>query len=283
MGVVTTTPLTLAAAPDTENGIVKTQEPLKMDNPLVPDNPTSFDGSVSITVVYDNISYDPALQTDWGFAAWIEVDDVTILFDTGANSRILMANLDVLGLDPAQIDYLVFSHTHQDHIGGAIGLVDTGIKPQAYLLPQFNADFRRELAERIPVELVSGWQQISPGIFITGPIEGSVVEQALVIETSQGLVVITGCAHPGITNMVEYVSTEFEQQVYLVMGGFHLRNQPAEAVDLIVETLNAMGVKFVAPSHCSGDAAIARFKAGFGERFLASGAGAHFLLDSPHP
>jgi 7,8-dihydropterin-6-yl-methyl-4-(beta-D-ribofuranosyl)aminobenzene 5'-phosphate synthase len=86
------------------------------------------------------------------------------------------------------------------------------------------------------------------------------------------LIVMTGCAHPGIVEIVRRAKAYGE--VYLVMGGFHLGDKSAREVDAIIAELKRLGVRQVAPCHCTGDEAIQLFRAAFGADFIQAGAGA---------
>ncbi|MFO7889374.1 MAG: hypothetical protein R6V04_03445, partial [bacterium] len=78
-------------------------------------------------------------------------------------------------------------------------------------------------------------------------------EQSLVVKSKKGLVVITGCSHPGITKIVEKVREIFTKQtIYLVFGGFHLMNRERREIKLIVEKLKDLGINYVGPTHCTG-------------------------------
>ena len=101
-----------------------------------------------------------------------------------------------------------------------------------------------------------------------------ILEQALVVDTADGLIVVTGCAHPGITNIVAAAREAFDKDVLLVMGGFHLFQSTTEQIDEVVTALQALGVRYVAPSHCTGDPAREALADAFEARYLAVGAGA---------
>jgi len=97
--------------------------------------------------------------------------------------------------------------------------------------------------------------------------------KSMVIDTTKGLVVITGCAHPGIEDIVLKAKQEFKEDIYLVLGGFHLGNASASQVDAIIKEFNRIGVKYVAPCHCTGEDAISKFRDAFGEDFIQVGVG----------
>ena len=107
----------------------------------------------------------------------------------------------------------------------------------------------------------------------TGELNG-IKEQSLIIATSKGLIVVTGCAHPGIVNIVKKAKELTGKDVYLAIGGFHLSGASQRTISSIIEELKALGVKKVAPCHCSGDLARRLFKEKFGEDYLEAGVGA---------
>lgn len=94
---------------------------------------------ITLTVLYDNNPADTRLTTARGFACLIQTADVIILFDTGGNSSILMNNMAALSIDPASIDAVVLSHSHNDHIGGFEALVSLNDHLTVYA-PQSFAD-----------------------------------------------------------------------------------------------------------------------------------------------
>lgn len=235
--------------------------------------------SVTVTIVYNNVGLDPELETDWGFSAWVETGDEVVMFDTGARGDILLDNMEKLGLDPARVDYLVFSHRHDDHTGGAQALLDSGARPVSYVLENFPPDFQIRLVEQTEMVVVNGPLQITGGVYTTGPVAGEVTEQALIVETGQGLVVITGCAHPGVNRMVAQARQVVSGPVHLVLGGFHLGAASTAAVEAIIADFRGLEVENAAPSHCTGGAAISRFQQEYGEHFQSSGLGAVFKFD----
>jgi 7,8-dihydropterin-6-yl-methyl-4-(beta-D-ribofuranosyl)aminobenzene 5'-phosphate synthase len=105
------------------------------------------------------------------------------------------------------------------------------------------------------------------------------IEQALIADTASGLVVITGCAHPGIVNIARAARKYLGKDVYLLMGGFHLLGRHPEQIRATVETLRRLAVRKVAPSHCTGDAAIALFRDTWAKDFIEGGCGA--VIDIP--
>ncbi len=73
---------------------------------------------LSIIITYDNNRYQEGLTSAWGFSCFIRGTEQTILFDTGGNGALLLANMKRLRIDPQEIDVVVLSHIHGDHVGG---------------------------------------------------------------------------------------------------------------------------------------------------------------------
>lgn len=247
---------------------------------------TSYDSTIEtsdirISVVYDNLQYTAGFQPDWGFGVFIEYNDKLILFDTGGNGQILMDNIEQFGIDPARIEKVIFSHIHGDHTGGIDALLDAGARPTVYVLPSFDAGFKRRLAERVEVIEVSRGMQIDEGMYTTGEILDVVPEQALVLQTDRGLIVITGCAHPGVANMVDRAVNIFDSPVHLVMGGFHLTNAGHDVIRDIISHLRSLEVQWISPCHCTGAYAMSLFADEFGDRYIQCGAGLILVPDMP--
>jgi 7,8-dihydropterin-6-yl-methyl-4-(beta-D-ribofuranosyl)aminobenzene 5'-phosphate synthase len=211
--------------------------------------------TVRFTVVYDNNGYDRTLRTAWGFACWVEAGGATVLFDTGGERAALLENMVRLGLDPQALDAVVLSHIHGDHTGGLTGLLETGIRPTVYLPASFPASFKADLRARTDLVQVTGAIEIVPGIYTTGQVGSDIVEQALVVDTDVGWVVVTGCAHPGVVEMVRRAKEATAGEVTLVMGGFHLGSASQRQIEGIIAALRGLGVQQVAPCHCTGETA----------------------------
>jgi 7,8-dihydropterin-6-yl-methyl-4-(beta-D-ribofuranosyl)aminobenzene 5'-phosphate synthase len=232
-----------------------------------------------ITILYNNIPSDPRLRTDWGFSALLERGEEVLLFDTGGSGGILLGNMEILGVDPAHVRQVVLSHVHTDHTGGLPAFLDASANPPVYLLSGFGASFIQSIRNRTEVVETAPGMEIAPGMLTTGNAGGDIPEQALVVRTGMGLVVITGCAHPGIVRIVEQAAALTGGKVYLVLGGFHLGEKSQAEIAAILADFRRMGVEKVAPSHCTGDRAIAMFAAEYGEDFLRTGAGSILHLE----
>lgn len=89
----------------------------------------------------------------------------------------------------------------------------------------------------------------------------------------RGLVLITGCSHPGIVAIATKAKQEMNRNIYLICGGMHLSRSSEDEVKGIINELRKLGVEQVAPCHCTGDKAIAMFKDAFGKAFIPMGVG----------
>jgi len=241
--------------------------------PTLGPTPTKEALTVTFTVVYDNNPYDPALQTAWGFACWVETPGGVVLFDTGGDGPTLLGNLVRLGLDPQAVDVVVLSHIHGDHTGGLMGLLDAGARPTVYVPAAFPTSFKEAIRAQTGLVEVVGPMEILPGVHTTGPVGSTIIEQALAVETRGGLVVVTGCAHPGVVEMVRRAKEATGEEVALVMGGFHLSGASRGRIERVIADLRSLGVQRVAPCHCTGDLARRMFAEAFGAGFSPAGVG----------
>lgn len=232
---------------------------------------------LTITILYDNHAYDTRLKTAWGFSALIEYHDHVLLFDTGGDGPTLMDNMRILRIDPTRIKSVVLSHIHGDHIGGLDDLLKSGVHPVIYLPPSFPNDLKNQVSRTAEVIEVTRGIKISEDIYSTGEMGRSIREQSLIIDTAQGLVVVTGCAHPGIVEIVDQAHGMFAKPVNLVLGGFHLGSKNKNEIGTILQDFRRIGVQQVAPSHCTGERAIAMFAEEYGEDYIQAGAGKVFV------
>jgi len=231
--------------------------------------------SGELIILYDNNPYDPGLETSWGFSCLLTLNETTILFDTGGDGKLLLRNMEKLGIDPREIDIIVLSHIHGDHVGGLDEVLEADGDAVVYLPASFPESFKgwvrdlaREVVEVEEATLICGCAAS------TGPMRGGGVdEEALIINTPKGLVVVTGCAHPGVVRMVERAMNLTGLGVRLVVGGFHLAGRSDEAIMGIVESFQRLGVEMVAPTHCSGETARRMFQSAYGDGYIEAGVG----------
>ena len=230
-------------------------------------------GDVKLTVLFDNTAVDSKLKSGWGFAALVDYKGHRLLFDTGADGPTLLDNMRQLNVDPKSIEAIVFSHEHDDHTSGLQALLDTGSQPTVYARAAFSTAFKEMVRARTKLVEVSDALEIVPGAHLTRP-GGSIVEQALALETQNGTVVVTGCAHPGVVDMVRQAQEVVPGKVALLAGGFHLLEiADKDQLKSIAAELRQLGVERILPTHCTGDGAIDQFRTDFGQNYLEGGVG----------
>ena len=244
---------------------------------------------IVITVVYDNSSCDERLETAWGFACVIEGLAETILFDTGGKGELLLANMTKAGFQPDEIRCVVLSHIHGDHTGGLAEFLKANNKVKVFMPKAFPGDFRQKVAESgAQVVETEGPSPVCDGAWTTGVLthgskERELHEQGLYLKTPAGLVLVTGCAHPGIVSLAEAASRHADVPVHAVLGGFHLGGASDDQIDTVIQGLRKLGVQQAAPSHCSGDKARKQMQEAFGDGYLPSGVGARLVFAAPQP
>lgn len=229
----------------------------------------------AVTILYDNNRFAPRLKTAWGFSCLVRGLEKTILFDTGGDGNTLLGNMSQLGVKPAEIDIVVLSHIHGDHTSGIESFLYKNRRVVVYLPASFPGNFKKAvtlLGAR--VERVLEPRELFLGAYTTGELGDGIKEQALALKTKEGLVIITGCAHPGVVSMVRKArEMTGENTVWLVVGGFHLGGEPPSRIKSIAKEFRLLSVQKVAPCHCSGDGTRRLFKEEYGVDCIECGVG----------
>jgi 7,8-dihydropterin-6-yl-methyl-4-(beta-D-ribofuranosyl)aminobenzene 5'-phosphate synthase len=252
-----------------------------------------------IVVLVENSVLHRKLYAKHGLSLYVETDRGKILFDTG-QSDLLIRNARTLGIDLRQIDKIVLSHGHYDHTGGLLPLLKTLKKriqvivhPDAFKKIHFGCGGGISRDIGIPfeeselrqyAELIEDDKprEVIPGIVTTGEIErrtdfedageGFFVDpnctkpdiirddQALILDSEKGLIVLFGCGHSGLINTLSKVREMFpNREIRTIMGGFHLGGASEERLERTCKALSKFGVKEIYPGHCTGWRAINRF------------------------
>jgi len=173
-----------------------------------------------LIIVYDNKAKN-GLKPDWGFSCLIE-NSKKVLFDTGANSEILLYNMKKLNINPEDVDIVVLSHNHWDHTGGLDGFLKANKNKAKVIWPDKKESFK-----------------IIEGIYSTGALGIFIKEQSLFLKTKKGLIVLVGCSHPGVDKILD--SVKKYGKIYGIIGGFHGFSKLEKLRD----------IELIAPCHCT--------------------------------
>ncbi len=268
-----------------------------------------------ITILYDAFGNDAAMRKDWGFSALVEVAGKRILFDTGDDRDIFAANIKTKGVDLTNLDFVVLSHRHSDHMAGLSHVLSVNPKVKIYAPHDglggiygswIPSSFYRKDGSLPPemryydgtppdilklgrawqnanIELIDETTEIAPGITLIAlvsetPGTRELKELSLAVNTPDGLVLVVGCSHPGIEKIVE-AAVAINPKVQLIAGGFHLVVAPDEAIAKMVSALrDTFKVERVAPGHCTGEPAFSALKQAFGNRYIYAGVGTSLRL-----
>ncbi|MCP4670228.1 MAG: MBL fold metallo-hydrolase [Desulfobacula sp.] len=232
--------------------------------------------SISITILYDNYIFTKGLKADWGFSCLIEGTQEPVLFDTGFREDTFRHNISILNKDLNSVRHVVISHDHYDHTGNLLAFLKENNNTVVYLPASLQDDlYLKEIkATNAMVTPVLNPIEICQGVFLTGEMDSPVIkEQSMIIDTDRGLILIAGCAHPGIINIVRKAKNLLDKDIYLLIGGFHLLNESKINIVHLIGQLKKLGVLNIGPTHCTGDKAIALFKKEYGENYIQTGVG----------
>jgi len=169
-----------------------------------------------IKVIVDDLAPE-GRESAHGISVLVTTPDIRLLFDTGPDGDLLMEALEGEGVSVADLDLVMISHDHDDHTGGLSRLLYE--RPRLSVSAPIGS--APAIAKRLPREATvlgeKGTRALAPHVRTTGTLPGDIPEQALVLSTDQGLVVITGCGHAGLGMLLAVVGGN----VTTVVGGIH--------------------------------------------------------------
>jgi 7,8-dihydropterin-6-yl-methyl-4-(beta-D-ribofuranosyl)aminobenzene 5'-phosphate synthase len=192
-----------------------------------------------ITILYDAFGKDASMKKDWGFSALVEVAGKRILFDTGNDRETFAANVKAKGVDLTNLDFVVVSHRHGDHMAGLSYVLSVNPNVKIYAPKEGFGIFGSSLPSSFyrkdgslppdmryydgtPPEVMqfgTAWQganfelidkttEVAPGITLIALVSDApgtkeLKELSLAVNTTEGIVLVVGCSHPGIEKIVE--------------------------------------------------------------------------------
>ena len=262
-----------------------------------------------ITILYDAFGKDAAMKKDWGFSALVEISGKRILFDTGNDRDIFAENVKASGVDLTNLDFVVLSHRHSDHMGGLSHVLSVNPKVKIYAPKEGFGIFGSSLPssfyrkdESLPAQMRyydgkppeimkfgTAWQganfelidkttEVVPGVTLIALVSDApgtreLKELSLAINTPNGAVLVVGCSHPGIEKIIE-ATAAINPKIHLIAGGFHLVAAPDEIIARTVATIkDNFKVENIAPGHCTGEPTFTALKQAFGDRYIYAGVG----------
>lgn len=233
------------------------------------------DNSITAVSSHEPSKSKADLYTKGALSTYIKVNGQVILFDTGGETTSLLQNLEELGLDVGAIDAIVLSHSEPDHVSDLTDLLKAAeMKPKIYV-PAAAGEATSLRNPGATVVAVANPTRVIPDAWLVGSIrldtDGETFdEQALVLDRPDGLVVIVGCSHPGIAEVVQQVKEVFgHQRIKLVAGGIHLQKTSKDEIREVSLKLQQKGVKSLALSNCTGDPAMKIFRQEWGDRVVS--------------
>ena len=261
-----------------------------------------------IRVLMENSALDERFAAEHGLSLYIEANGKKILFDAGQTDA-FAENAQKLGVDLASVDLCVLSHGHYDHSGGLLHFLKINDHAPIFMHrraiePHYNGtvkyigiderliDHPRIIYTDDALDLGAGMQLCTCNHLASGcpaSARGMTVkcgadflqdpfdhEQYLTIEENGRRIVISGCSHKGILDIVQWLKPD------VLIGGFHfVKLDPLDKDRAFLEdaakALLAQNCVYYT-GHCTGDAAFAFLKERMGSRLLAMPAGTEILL-----
>jgi 7,8-dihydropterin-6-yl-methyl-4-(beta-D-ribofuranosyl)aminobenzene 5'-phosphate synthase len=223
-----------------------------------------------LTILYNDFIFDTRCRSELGLSCLIETNEKVVLFDTGGIPEILNHNIEVLGVNIQDIDCVVISHEHWDHIGG----LKTILSQKPSILVYVPGDCPYHIISTINtnggvcVELGNA-TRLSKSIAISDTLYGTYPEQALIVKTNDGIILVTGCSHAGVQNVARSAFESSGENINFIIGGFHTVSSRKRACD----ELDELGVIKISPIHGTDKISIEYFRERYGENYVQSGVG----------
>lgn len=260
---------------------------------------------IKLTCICDDYVEDEDLLAEHGLSFLIETESMRILFDTG-QGKVIEHNMRSLKIDVASVDTVILSHGHYDHTGGLEKILKHRNDVNVYAHPEVTgAKYRRTdggqmkyigfprsvTGENKPAFIFNREPfQLSEGILLTGQIprrfsfeevqgefqiksdkewkkDNLLDDQALVIDTPSGLILILGCTHSGLINtLTRVVEITGKDDFLLVAGGTHLKNAGDDRLNRTITALDKFRIQRLILSHCTGVLSFCRIHQALGDK-----------------
>ena len=266
--------------------------------------------NLAVLILVENSIYRRDLIAEHGLSFWFKYGDEEYLFDTGQGMA-LFENAKKLDIDFNRLKAVFLSHGHDDHTGGLRQLLSINPDIDVIAHPDvFEAKYSRNKEIGMDVikkdinlfRAVKDNKEIYPGIFLTGEvprtndfetkskkytikidekiqIDTFRDDETLFIETNKGLVLLLGCSHSGIVNIIEYIKKlKGNDKIYAIIGGMHLINAGEDRIKQTISYLKKINFELLIPLHCTGFNAVRQMKNEFGDRVNVAHTGDRFIF-----
>lgn len=267
---------------------------------------------MKIITLIDNKQSAKQLKCEHGLSFLLQTEDLNILFDVGQSDKFI-SNANKLGLDLKDVDYVVLSHGHYDHTGGLPSFLEMNTKAKVLmhnnaLKQRFSKSSVMVKENAIPwrnnldkfegrIQLIDKDIELGNGISILCNIKAQeaykVVNERLVIKHDEvyipdsfddemmlvakhdkDVLVLCGCAHTGIVNMLHAVKQRLGfNTITMVAGGLHLNGSDYVQIQHVIEGLKPFNVKRWALNHCTGEQAFECFSQAYPQQVEYCGSG----------
>lgn len=253
------------------------------------------------TLIENHGNPEAGLAGEHGLSLLLEADGKKILFDTGQTGE-FVKNAQKLSINLQDLDMVFLSHGHYDHTGGVPALIENGYQGKIYAgtgffgkkykklsdgtmkyngnpFPeeQYNISMIGKDMQRITEHVIlfqnfqrqTSFEQLNSKFYLENEkIDKFADEICLGIETDKGTILLVGCSHVGIVNIMLTVKKRIKKPMIGIVGGTHLVEAGKEQLEATIQAFKQEPLDFLAVSHCTGEQHIEILKDTFGKKFI---------------